>query len=100
VLPHALEEKRVRIQYVALWYLMVPPPPAGTQGVVTGVPQSQWSGAETFRTWADCDSARHKEVDHAVHSSDDQAILFAENAKCENTPPETPAPQAPPHPAH
>jgi len=88
----------MRIQHVALafaaWYLMVPPP-AGTQGVDTEVPQSQWTRAEAFSTWADCDTARQAEIDHAAHSGSDQAILFAESAKCDNTPLETPVPQAP-----
>ncbi|HLW70990.1 MAG TPA: hypothetical protein VKS22_10240 [Candidatus Binataceae bacterium] len=87
----------MRIQHIALafaaWYLIVPPL-AGTQGINTDAPQSDWSRAEAFRTWGDCDRVRQERIDSATHTGDDQAILFAESSKCDNPTPEPSTPQS------
>jgi hypothetical protein len=88
----------MRVQHVVLalaaWYLLVAPP-AGTQGINTEVPQSDWSRGGTYESWADCDAARQTEVDTAVRASDEQRILAAESAVCEEAHSSTPPPAGP-----
>ena len=89
----------MRMQHVALafagWYLMMPPT-AGTQGVNTEMPVSQWSRAGVFESWADCDKARQEQIDSAVKSNDEQAILSGESAECDDLAPASTSPQGPP----